>query len=176
MKKVLYPILLMWLSIFFACSSPEQNLIKNIETLEKELFTNVTGIVDHDKALTLVQLYIEYADTYPDSDLAAEYLFRAGDVSMNTAYPHRAVDLFLRVHRDYPMYEKSPESLFLSAFVMENQLANHQRAELTYKRFLELYPDHDLADDAEILLQHLGKSPDELVREFEERLRAQEGL
>jgi hypothetical protein len=53
---------------------------------------------------------------------------------------------------------------------------NFQRTEHTYTQFLELYPDHDLADDAKILLEHLANRPDELVREFEERLKQQEGL
>lgn len=176
-KNFFYPALLLMAAILFqGCASEEERLLKQIKTIEEDLFSEVKGIIDREKALKLVQLYQEYADVYPESEKAPEYLFRAGDVCMNTGYPQRSVDFFARVHREYPLYEKVPESLFLMAFVLENQMLNLQRAELTYKRFLELYPDHDLAEDAEILLQHLGKSPDELVREFEQRLKEQEGL
>lgn len=178
MNKLVYVLILLIVSLFLfqACQNPEQKQQKKIKQLEKELFGEVTGIPDREKSLALVNAYVEYAEKYPDSDQAAGYLFRAADVCMNTGYPERAVELYTRVYREYPSYEKQPESLFLIAFIYENQLLNLQRAEQTYRQFIELFPEHDLADDAEILLQHLGKSPDELVREFEEKLKAQEGL
>jgi len=178
MNKINSPITLILLGMLFfqACQSPELKQLRKIEQLEKELFGNITAIPDREKSLTLVNAYVEYAEKYPDSEKAAEFLFRAADICMNIGYPERAIELYTRVYRDYPEYSKRPESLFLIAFIYENQLYNLQQAEHNYKQFIELFPDHDLADDAQILLQHLGKSPDELVKEFEERLKAQEGL
>lgn len=144
--------------------------------LEEELYGDAGGMIDREKAVTLVNAYVDFSNSNPNDSMAGEYLFRAGDVSMNTGYPERAVEIYTRVHREYSEYEKQAESLFLIAFIYENQLMNFQRAEYTYKQFLELYPDHDLADDAKILLEHLGKSPDEMVREFEEKLQKQDSL
>jgi tetratricopeptide (TPR) repeat protein len=178
MRKLLNPLLaLILLGIFLqSCQSPEEKQLRKIKALEDELFGDLTGMINREKAIELVNAYVDFADNNPNDEKAAEYLFRAADVSMNTGYPERAVELYTRVYREYPEFEKRPECLFLIAFIYENQLLNLQRAEHNYRQFLELYPDHDLADDAEILLEHLGKSPDEMVREFEERLRLQEGL
>jgi len=43
------------------------------------------------------------------------------------------------------------------------------------EEFLEKYPDSDFADDARISLQNLGKSPEELIKELEERVEKGEG-
>jgi len=178
MTKFISPFTLTLLGIVFfqACLSPEQKQLKKIEQLEKELFGNVTTIPDREKSLTLVTAYVEYAEMHPGSEKAPEFIFRAADICMNTGYPGRAIELYTMVYRDYPEYAKRPESLFLIAFIYETQFNNLQLAEHNYKKFVEQFPDHDLADDAKILLQHLGKSPDELVKEFEERLKAQEDL
>lgn len=170
-------IVLFLIGIFLqSCQSPEEKQLRKIKTLEEELYGDAGGMINREQAVALVNAYVDFSDGNPNDSMAGEYLFRAGDVSMNTGYPERAIELYTRVHREYADYEKHPESLFLIAFIYENQLMNFQRAEHTYTQFLELYPDHDLADDAKILLEHLGKSPDEMVREFEERLKQQDGL
>lgn len=178
MRKPVKPLIALLLLGFFlpACQSPEQKQLKKIKTLEDELFINVTGMIDRVKASELVDAYEEYSNANPDEELAGEYLFRAGDICMNTEYPEKAIEIYTRVFRDFTAYEKRPESLFLIAYIYETQLLNFEQAELSYRQFLELYPNHELADDAEILLQHLGKSADDLVKEFEEKLKAQEGL
>jgi hypothetical protein len=43
-----------------------------------------------------------------------------------------------------------------------------QKAKAVYEQFLQEYPsDQDFADDASNALKLLGKSPEEIVREFE---------
>lgn len=173
MRKLVNTFLTLLLLSFVlqSCQTPQEKQLKKIQSLEEELFGEVTAIPDRNKALDLINAYVDFSNQNPDDLNAAEYLFRAGDVSMNTGYHKRAIELYSKVHNNYPNYEKRPESLFLMAFIYENQLLNLQRAERTYHQFIELYPDHDLADDALILLEHLGKSPDEMVREFEEKLK-----
>jgi len=53
--------------------------------------------------------------------------------------------------------------------VYENNLGELAKAEEIYKKFLELYPDNDFADDAEISLKYLGKSPEELIEIFQQQ-------
>ena len=66
-------------------------------------------------------------------------------------------------------FYKAPECLFLKAFVFENQLNNLKDAEILYKEFIASYPNHPLTDDAVASLEYLGKSPEELVRMFQEK-------
>ena len=72
-----------------------------------------------------------------------------------------------KVYNDYPRFEKRPYALFLKAFVLENQSNNLAEAERVYTQFIEEYPNHEMADDAKYSIDNMGKSPEELIREFE---------
>jgi hypothetical protein len=56
-------------------------LIHNIEVLEQQINTQQT--VDYNFAAELVAAYLNFFNNYPKDDMAADYLFKAGDVSMN---------------------------------------------------------------------------------------------
>jgi TolA-binding protein len=53
-------------------------------------------------------------------------------------------------------------------FVQENDLNQLDKAKATYESFLAKYPnDPDFTDDAQNALKLLGKSPEEIIKEFE---------
>ena len=79
----------------------------------------------------------------------------------------QAIQYFHRVNNDFVNYEKAPLSMFLEAFVYETQLFDTQKAGEIYKEFIVKYPKHELADDAQASINNLGKTPEELVKEFE---------
>jgi inosine/xanthosine triphosphate pyrophosphatase family protein len=43
---------------------------------------------------------------------------------------------------------------------------------MIYELFLQKYPDNDFADDARISIENLGKTPEELIKQFEEQQQA----
>jgi len=171
-----FGIFLMILSIFLAsCEGPtdkseekEQSIEASIAELEKELFNSNQSKLDKRKALDLVNLYVKYVDKYPDEPISPEYLFKASDISMNLNRPRKTIQLFDRILTEYPNYNKTPSALFLKAFVYEDQLHDYDQAKKYYELFLEKYPNSDFADDAEVSVKNLGKSPEELIREFEQ--------
>jgi hypothetical protein len=55
----------------------------------------------------------------------------------------------------------------MEAFAYENVIGNIAKASEYYNKFIAKYPEHDLADDAQAALKYLGKTPEEMVREFE---------
>ena len=65
--------------------------------------------------------------------------------------------------------EKKPK-----AFVLENQINDYDQAKNTYEVFIEEYPDHPMRDDAEYSIKNMGKSPEELIKEFEANQEAEE--
>jgi TolA-binding protein len=177
MKK-LSLVLILLAAIFSACEGPqpksteekeELTLEESIAQLEEELFNSNAVKLDRRKALDLIKLYEQYVDTYPDRADAPEYLFKAADISMNMRRPQATIALFDRIMTEYPDYEKSPSALFLKAFVYEDQLQDYENAKRYYELFLEKYPNSEFADDAEVSLQNLGKSPEELIKEFEKK-------
>lgn len=150
-------------------SAKELSLEESITLLEEELFDSTSLRLDNRKALELIRLYEEYATTYPESELAPEYLFNAADISMNMRRPNATIALFDRIIAEYPDYKRSASALFLKAFVYEDQLKDYENARTNYELFLVKYPLSEFADDAEVSLKNLGKSPEELIKEFEEK-------
>lgn len=162
-------VLLFTMIFLVSCGPSKSKQAGKINELENSLFSSATAMIDKEKTKELVDAYIAFADRYPDDTAAPVYLFKAGDISMNLLDPNIAITVFNRIINDYPDYEKVPHSLFLKGYVYENELRNLVQAQKIYNEFLSKYPDHEFADDVEISLQNLGKSPEELIQEFQEK-------
>lgn len=162
-------LLLMAIVAIAACTPAIEKHATDIQSAEDELFSSNEGFVDKAQALELVDLYVSYADNYPEDSLAVESLFKGAEFCLNLGEGQRAVSLYDRVINEYPDFRKIPECVFLKAYVYENYLGDLDNAKMIYIEFLEKYPDNEFADDAEISIQNLGKSPEELIRQFEEQ-------
>jgi hypothetical protein len=55
------------------------------------------------------------------------------------------------------------------AFFTRNEIHNLDSAKLKYEIFLRDFPKHPIAKDVAITLSNLGKSPEQMMKEFEER-------
>ena len=141
--------------------------ISDINTLEAELFNTVNATPDMTKARQLAELYIEYAELYPNDTNSPEFLFKASDISMNVQSPRLTISLFDKILNTYPNYKNVPTIMFLKGFVYEDQLNDYDNARKCYLDFLDKFPNSDFADDAVVSLKNLGKSPEELIKEFE---------
>lgn len=159
-----------------ACSSPGDNLKSSIKAMEDSLFADETKMIDRQKARDLIKLYVQFADENPEDKDTPATLFKAGDLSMNLNMPRQAIQLFDRIMANYPDFEKAPQCLFLKGYIFENDLKDLKMAKQIYEEFLVKYPDDEFADDAQISIQNLGKSPEELIREFEEKAKQQEQI
>lgn len=162
------------LFIIVSCGPSKQDTVSDIKEKEDALFNEKGGMTSLDKANELVASYIEFADQYPQDSMAAEYIFKGADISMNINQPQQAIDLYNRIIEDYPGFRKAPECLFLKGYVYENYFNDLEKAEAIYTEFIEKYPENDFADDARISIENLGKTPEELIKEFEEKMKAQQ--
>jgi len=145
----------------------DNDLSTSIKKLEDELYSSDQSKFDRKKAGQLIDLYTEYADKFPDDTASPNYLYKASDLSMNLRQPVETIALFNRILDKYPDFDKAPTVLFLKAFVYEDQMNDLDRAKQYYELFLKKYPDNEFADDAKVSLKNLGKSPEELIKEFE---------
>ena len=78
----------------FACNSKSEQRIaaEQIADAEHSLLQDAKAI-DPSRADSLVSLYTNYANTYPDDTMAAAYLYRAADVMANRKECLKAVEL-----------------------------------------------------------------------------------
>lgn len=109
-----------------------------------------------------------YAMLLPKAENTSKILFDAGRIAnQSKSYP-KALELFDWLSTKYPEYEKNPEALFVSAFILDRDLKRYDEAKIKYETFLEKYPDNQFAKDAQFLLENLGVPPAEIIKRFEE--------
>ncbi|MCK5169148.1 MAG: tetratricopeptide repeat protein [Bacteroidales bacterium] len=176
MTKKLTIVLVLASFLIIACNSAkrEQNkAIKEIQSLESELIADSISIINQKKAKQLIDLYNIYSSNYKTDSLAPEYLFKAGELAMNLNYSTQAIVYLNRFEKDFNSHDKMPYCIFFQAFIYENQLNNLEKAEQYYQRFIDKYPNHELADDAATSIKHLGKSLEEIIQSFEEQRKAE---
>ena len=167
MKAYKYFLLAGIILVLFACKSSQQRATEKIEKLNAGLFPDSASIIDREKALELTNLYVQYAENYPEDVRSPEYLYKAGELAMNIQNGDLAVKVLQRILNNYPDFEKAAESLFLLGFVYENTLNDLRKAREIYNQFIAKYPYHEFADDAEISINNLGIPPEQLIEMFE---------
>lgn len=167
MKTRILFIALVFAVIGCSDSNNQQKDLEKINELETKIYSENQMDVDMQIANQAIQAYLEFSEKYQEDSLAPIYLFKAGEISRNINKANQAIIYFQQVYDKYPDYEKAPFCLFLQAIIYEDQLGNLDKAKENYTLFVSKYPDHDFADDAKILLNNLGKTPEEIIQSFE---------
>ncbi|MEI6311082.1 MAG: tetratricopeptide repeat protein [Bacteroidota bacterium] len=157
-------------SMLWACQTGDSKakMQDAIKKEEKGLYST-TGqyVYDPIKANHLIELYKDYATRFPKDSIAPDYLFKRAEMLVASKKFTEANQVYEQIIQEYPSYKKTPVSLFMEGFNYENNLNDLSKARQCYEKFIQLYPSHKLREAAEISLTHLGKSADEIVKEFE---------
>jgi len=172
MKKTSIVFVIMISFLVWGCGPSRDKQADRISTLEKSLYSPDAANFSKQKADSLLAMYLDFIGDHPDDSLSPVYLFKAANLSMNTGDGTQSLELFDRYLSRYPDKPKAPMCLFFKAFIYENVRRDLEKARESYLLFIEKYPNDDFAKDARMALMNLGKTPDQLVREFEERNRA----
>lgn len=150
----------------------EADYLKRIDSLEKVLYANPQAGINRDAAGAMIYAYSETVKSYPSTKLAPDYLFKAGEIASSLNYSDQAIAFFKEAYDKYPEFKKAPYCLFLQAFIYENQLHQFGEAATLYKEVIKQYPEERVAEDAKACLANLGKTDEELIKEFEEKNKA----
>ena len=111
-----------------------------------------------------------FAEQNPNDHQTPDFLFKALDVAVgvNAEGPQKALDIANILIEKYPDFEMTPMAMFIKGFVYENMIGDLQNAEMTYRQFIERYPNNPMVEDVKSTLENLGLTPEELIRKFEE--------
>jgi TolA-binding protein len=93
-------------------------------------------------------------------------------LSIGLGWGESAINILNKFIDIYPNHKRTPEALFYKAFVYDNQLNDDVKAGEVYREYLEKYPNHEYASSADASIKNLGKSDEDLVREFEAKMQA----
>ena len=168
-KTFLLPFVLV---ILISCGPSRNKEAARIHEMETRLFSPKANSMDNKSADSLLLLYSAFIKDFPADSLTQNYIFKAGNLYMNRGNGKPANEMFDLYRANYPNDAKSAICLFFKAYIYENILQNFDKAQELYIQFIEKYPHHDFADDAQMALNNLGKSPDQMVKEFELKKKA----
>ena len=169
MKKTILTALLLTLVVFISCNRSADKERTKVLAMEKQYTSDPKFYSSKVKAEELLKAYTDFAEKYAGDTATPHFLFNAGNLAMNTNKPDMAIDLFKRVREKGNDNRYAASSLFLIGFVYENYKMNLVKAKDAYTEFLSLYPANSLAPSAKASLQNLGKTPEQLIKEFESK-------
>ncbi len=167
MKKTTAILLL--LALFAACQpGPDKTEMADaIKALEKEIGAAAQPAPDRVEALQAA--LVGYADAFPKDSLSVKYLSKAGETARLLRQFDQAIEIFGKIEKNYPNSKEAAGAMFMKAFTLDNDLKKLEAAKVAYEAFLQKYPNDEFADDAQFLLKNLGKSPEEIIKGFEEQ-------
>jgi tetratricopeptide (TPR) repeat protein len=142
-------------------------LLQQIATMEKELYASET--LDKEKAKKIVTLYSQYYQFYHKYPETPDFLFKAGEITENINEPYRSIDFYFRCYDEYPQFKYAGEALFRLANLYDYKLKNYIKAKELYEEVKIQYPGTQMAKDADAAMQLMGKSDQQLIREFEKK-------
>jgi tetratricopeptide (TPR) repeat protein len=116
----------------------------------------------------VVEKYCQFVEQNPDAATAPDWLFKALEISVSQKDVEKSGEICDKLMKDYPDYDKTPAGMFMTAsFIYEDQLRDLDKAREMYEKILADYPENELIPSVEASLRNLGKTPEELIREFE---------
>lgn len=154
--------------LFSACKNEQEKKYEQVLTIEKSLSSERNAANDS-IALVFIRIADEYVKSYKSDPRSSEILFKTGQVLNGLGNYPVSIRKFQEVFLLFPNSAKASESMFICGFINENNLHNYKEAEYYYRKFIKQYPQHPLAKDAKFALTNLGKTPEEMVREFEQK-------
>jgi outer membrane protein assembly factor BamD (BamD/ComL family) len=155
------------LILLTSCTDARKEKIDKITSLETKLKQDSLKVRDEVAAYNLQLAYTDFASSFPKDTLAPAYLFKAANLSMSMNWGKSSVDIINKFTETYPDDKRIPEALFYKAFVYDNQLNDDAKAGECYRNFIKRFPSHAFAASAEASIKNLGKTDEELIREFE---------
>lgn len=144
-------------------------LDSRLTALREIAFNETTGVINQQAVREFIQLSESYAAILPEATETPDWLYQAGEVAGALHDYDTTLALFQKVNENYPSYDKASQVLFMRAFTLDSELQRFEEARPLYQEFLQKYPNDEFADDAQFLLENLGKSEEEIIRSFQEK-------
>ncbi|MEL6863980.1 MAG: tetratricopeptide repeat protein [Bacteroidota bacterium] len=150
-------------------SDDKDKLLAKIKALEEELKEKSKKSLHLPTAQQLLALSKQFVEAFPKAPQTPAILFRTADLARGMGEYGQAIKYWGLLYNDYSDFEKAPDAEFMIAFTYENFLNDKQQAKGYYERFLQKYPDHHLAEQVKAILENIDKSPEELIKSFQEK-------
>ncbi len=144
----------------------QKTMMAELVKAEQDLYK--TKEVDRSKAVSMIDMYVEYSDKYPEDTVCGDLLFKAAEIAMNFEQPNNAIRYLTKIETDYINYRNYGMVIFMKAYVFDNYVNNKEKAKEYYSLFIEKYPEYEYAEDAKSALMFLDMNDDQLIEFFQD--------
>ncbi|MDA3861519.1 MAG: tetratricopeptide repeat protein [Melioribacteraceae bacterium] len=161
MKKT-FVLLILSLIFIIGCSSKS----------DKDYFEQAQKSMDAKEFETALTDFQKIVDEFPNSEHYKIALLQTGElnhglvnkeITKEDSYA-KAIKAYGEYQKKYSDDEKAPQTLFMIGFIQANELGKLDDAKATYTKFVELYPESDMAESAKSEIQNMGLSPDQILQ------------
>lgn len=151
----------------------------DLEKLTKEkdqFYDNLQELkFDYKDAMQLAESYRQFFQRHPKNKEIPDLTMELADLTNNYLNePKEAISHYSRVIEEYSKYEEVPVAIFMIATIYHDKLKDYEKSKIYYEKLINEYPDHYFVKDAKIMLDNLGKSPEELLDEILKKKRERE--
>lgn len=136
--------------------------IKSVEAKLKTIQTPDAYTYNH-----AIATYMRFADNFPNDSMTPGCLFDAANISMSLTQYQRAINLYDTISMKYPNFKRAADCIFIRGFIYDDKLKDTAKARAMYQEVINKYPHDSIASQARAALAILGKSYDEIIKEFE---------
>jgi tetratricopeptide (TPR) repeat protein len=165
------------MAFLFACSNDKkgdsdekQNMISQIDSLQKKMFNPKNMELDKDLAFKGITAYQKFVKKFPEDSInSAEYLFRMSELSRAVGDNRKAIEYLGQITKNYPSFKKTPECIFLQGYYYQEFFGDTTSAKIFYNELISKYPAHPFANDAKALMKMFGKSDQDIIKGFEKK-------
>ena len=147
---------------------------ERIKGFAEKIFNGESGDFNPKVAYSFIPACENYAIALPKDSLSPNFLIDAATIARNLNQTQKVLELFKWVYTNYPESPKAGDARFSEAFTYDNDLKDYDRAKVAYEAFLKDYPTHPFAESAQVMLNNLGKSDEQIIRELEAKAKAAE--
>ncbi len=175
-KEFKYLISLFLLFTIISCT----HKVKDFAEIQKMLDTvSIKMKEGNSDTLYLNKTIIEikqYAAKHQSDTLAAKLLFEAAQQLEAHHLSEKAVVLLDEIQTKFSNTLYAAKALVTEGFIYNNILHNYDLAKVKYEEYLTKYRnlDSNLSRDVELELHNMGKSAEDLIKEFETKLKEKE--
>lgn len=155
--------------VFISCNNEKKqksDIIIKIEEKEKAINKAIEkSTINPNQVKSLLRLYDKAFMDNPKDTTLAKHFMKGGELALHNNLYKRAINFFDVVENEFSNTSHYPMAVFMKAFVYE-EVDDSMMARKYYERFIKENPNHELVDDAQISIQNLGKSLEEILQEY----------
>jgi hypothetical protein len=163
---------LLFTVVFSSCKHQSKDYAEIQKMFDTVSLKLKAGYVDTAYLNKTVAEVNRYATKHPKDSLAAKLLFQSAQQLGAHRMSEQAVEVLEGIQKDFSESAYAAKALLTEGFIYNNVIHDYEKAKAKYDEYLSKYKDLDsnISRDVELELQHLGKSADELIKEFEAKL------